>query len=167
MHAREKNGLDRCKPNALTVALTVDTFLHRWIERLHMGRPTKYSEKLMERMCDTIAGGMSVSRMCKNDWAPERQTFYNWLMQYPAFFDRYIHARETQSHCLIDEIADIADDMEDEPNSRRIRIEARRIYAEKCAPTKYSPKQQIETDQKIEISITSFAGASNENKPPE
>lgn len=113
------------------------------------GRPTNYTPELAERMCATIAGGMSVTKMCALDWAPPKQIFYLWLMKHPEFYDQYIQAKESQSHCLVDEIVDIAD-TDENPKKAKVRVDARVIYAEKCAPRKYGKRQFNENTHKID-----------------
>jgi hypothetical protein len=76
------------------------------------GRPSKYSPQLVERMCEEIAKGMSVHRLCELDWTCSEKTFYDWLDQHPEFSQQYVRARERQADRMAAECLEIADDIE-------------------------------------------------------
>ena len=45
-----------------------------------MGRPSIYSEKLVERILEEIASGRSVISLCREEeWTPNADTWYRWL----------------------------------------------------------------------------------------
>jgi hypothetical protein len=85
-----------------------------------MGRPTKYTEELVERFCEEIINGCSVHEICSRPGWPSEATFYNWLQDHEDFLEKYRIARELQADLLADEVLLIVDGklpvLTDEPN---------------------------------------------------
>jgi hypothetical protein len=51
-------------------------------EEVKMGRPTDHTDELVDRICEELAAGRSLNRICKEeDWAPDKSTFYRWMYQ--------------------------------------------------------------------------------------
>lgn len=79
-----------------------------------MGRPTKYTKKLGEQICERLAEGESLRRICLDEDMPSKTNVFKWLLSdsdvYKGFRDQYAHAREIQYQCMADEILDIADE---------------------------------------------------------
>lgn len=125
------------------------------------GRPSSYTEEMAEKLCDLIAAGQSLRKICLADDMPDQTTVYRWLRQQESFRQHYAHAREIQAETIFDECLDIADDggndwMADKESEggvkyngdhvqrSRLRIDARKWMAGKLAPKKYGEKVQLE-----------------------
>lgn len=128
------------------------------------GRPTDYSEDLAARICEELASGKPLVRICLADDMPEPKTIYRWLAKHPEFSHMYIRAREDQADTNADEIVQIADTPEigvktitrvgadgkqivetvtgDMVEHRKLRIDARKWNAAKLKPKKYGEKIQ-------------------------
>jgi hypothetical protein len=129
-----------------------------------MARPTKYSEDIVNRICDQIAttsNGLVV--ICEDRTLPSVRTIYNWLNdpQHLTFLHKYTRAREEQADFLADEIIAISDDGTNdymtitkgdveynienkEVTSRsKLRVDARKWKASKLAPKKYGDKLDL------------------------
>jgi len=135
-----------------------------------VGRPTKYNQALGERICERLASGESLARICKDPSMPARSNVFNWLMSesdvYAKFQDRYAKAREIQYQVMADEIMDIADDgkndyMESEDPQNpgykingeamqrsRLRVDTRKWFMSKVLP-KFADKQKVEVSHKV------------------
>lgn len=141
-----------------------------------MGRPTKYSNELADRICELIStSNKGLHSICKeNEGFPKFSTIFKWLgeadKQY--FIDNYARAREAQADFLKDEMFEIADDVSRDtiitvkgeivtelPNTEwisrsKLRVDTRKWVASKLAPKKYGDKQSIDldlSDETIEI----------------
>lgn len=82
-------------------------------EKKDVGRPTKYTEKIGQEICERIAMGESVLQICRHDEKmPVARTVYLWLLRedMAAFKKLYEAAREIQAEVFYDELNDIADD---------------------------------------------------------
>lgn len=112
------------------------------------GRSVSYSDEIAERLCDEIARGRSLVSVCDEDWAPTSMTVYRWLRGErgapSTFGDRYARAREMQAERFADEVVSIADDMDDDAQSRRVRVDARKWAAGKLMPKKYGDRASLD-----------------------
>lgn len=134
-------------------------------EERKIGRPSDYSEKIADEICDRLANGESLRSICKSEHMPHVGTVCRWLAkpENAGFREQYTRAREVQADILADETLDIADDASNDWMKRagkdgepgwvfngeaarrsQIRIDARKWYAGKLAPKKYGDRQQIE-----------------------
>ncbi len=128
------------------------------------GRPTLYTPELETLICDRIAAGESLSKVCRDEEMPHRDTVYNWLGQNKAFSDRYARAVEDRAETLAEEILTIADDdtgdygfketkdgdgesakpciLPDNIQRAKLRVDSRKWIASKLFPKKYGDKVQ-------------------------
>lgn len=77
---------------------------------------------------------------------PERSTVYLWLLKHKEFSDMYARAKEDSADVDADDIKEIADDLTEDPQSRRVRIDARKWIASKLKPKKYGDKLELAGD---------------------
>lgn len=49
------------------------------------GRPSTYSEEIAARICEAVAGGVSLSRICQEPWLPAYRTVLSWQKAHPEF----------------------------------------------------------------------------------
>lgn len=128
------------------------------------GRPTDYSQELVEAICERIADGESLRSICSDDDMPNKATVFRWLAAHEEFSDQYAHARSAQADSIFDEILDIADDGRNDWMERKdaegenigwqengealrrsvLRVDARKWMAGKLRPKKYGEKLNLE-----------------------
>lgn len=123
------------------------------------GRPSDYSQELADLICEALAEGHSLRKICQSDDFPNKGTVFRWLATNKAFSDQYARAREAQADCLFDDILAIADDgandsyTDDEGRTRtdfdviarsKLRVDARKWMAGKLRPKVYGDKLQTE-----------------------
>lgn len=123
-------------------------------------RPSKFTQKLADRICDRVAGGESLHAICKDPKMPAERSVYRWLNneKYAAFGLNYARAREIRADKLAEEILEIADDgskdwtvdkdgreIVDHEHIQRskLRVDARKWAAAKLAPKKYSDRMEV------------------------
>lgn len=130
-------------------------------ERLAAGRPTSFSERVSEEICDLIIEGWSVRQIGARDDMPAECTIYRWLARHEDFREKYARAKELQADRFGEEILEIADDgtndwmerqQRDETirvvdhehiNRSRLRVDARKWLMSKLAPKKYGDKLDV------------------------
>lgn len=122
------------------------------------GRPTKYSDEIIEKICELIARGMSLRAVCLQDDMPSMATVCKWLSDNQEFSEQYARAREEQADLFVDEIISIADSVE--PDSAavakaKLQIDSRKWVAAKMMPKKYGDKveQQITGNLAIQADV--------------
>jgi hypothetical protein len=113
---------------------------------------------VMDEICERIAEGKSLRAICKADDMPAISTVMKWLTQDAALAEQYARAREIQADTMFDEVLDIADNSDADPQDRRVRIDARKWMAGKLRPKVYGDKLDVAHSGGISINvIDSFA----------
>ena len=130
------------------------------------GRPSKYTNKLADKICQMIAQGQSVRSICSKKDMISMQTFFRWLRENDKFREQYAHACEERSCVHAEEIIEIADDatndyMEQHDESdeltgyklngeniqrSRLRIDTRKWLMSKLNPKVYGDKLDMTTN---------------------
>jgi transposase-like protein len=135
-----------------------------------VGRPTKYSEELADRICEAIANSnRGLVTICKQEGMPTRSTVHKWISENKQFSDKYAKAREDQADYLAEEMLEIADNSTNDTtlnrmgeeienrewvNRSRLRVDTRKFIASKLKPKKYGDKLDLTTDgEKIQTPI--------------
>jgi hypothetical protein len=59
-----------------------------------MTRPTSYSQETADAICDHLAEGKSLRRICEGDAMPARTTVFRWLQENAAFRVQYARVCE-------------------------------------------------------------------------
>lgn len=120
-----------------------------------MGRPSLFTQKLADLICERIADGQSLRAICAEAGMPATGTVFRWLEDHEAFRGQYTRAREFRADTLFDEILEISDaPVEGEAaragkgglettrgvDHRKLQVETRKWMAAKLQPQKYSDK---------------------------
>jgi hypothetical protein len=105
-----------------------------------IGRPSKFTEKIAQTICERIAGGESLRTICAADDMPDKATVLRWLTKGGPFRDQYTRAREDQVEHYADEIIDIADNTVSDSQRDRLRVDTRKWLMGKLAPKKYGER---------------------------
>lgn len=128
-----------------------------------MARPSSYSVKVADVICERLAEGRSLNSICQAEDMPHKATVFRWLSSHDEFRDQYARAREAQADVLFDEILDIANtpiegtktklDKDGEVvevskgdmiEHRRLQIDARKWMAGKLRPKVYGDKLDVD-----------------------
>lgn len=120
-----------------------------------MPRQTEFTIAIGDSLCERIADGESLRKICAEADMPNKATVFRWLAANSTFSDQYARARETQADSLFDEILDIADESkldtytdkdgnvktDSEVIGRsKLRVDARKWMAGKLRPKVYGEK---------------------------
>lgn len=142
-----------------------------------VGRPTDYTPELGDLICDMLAEGMSLRKVCTNKNMPDKSTVFRWLRIHDAFRDQYTRAKEEAADALAEELLDIADDAANDTmtitkngrkmevvnheniNRSRLRVDTRKFLMAKMKPKRYGDKLDLTTDGK-ELPAPIFGGMS-------
>ena len=109
------------------------------------GRPTSYTPELADRICEQLADGLSMRKICEADDMPAKRTIFNWLRTNEEFLHQYERAKEESADSMTDEMLDIADGQEGgEVQRDRLRVDTRKWVASKLKPKKYGDYQRHE-----------------------
>lgn len=122
---------------------------------------TAYSPELALKICERIAEGETLGKVCEGKGMPHRTTFRRWLLNEPLAMKAYEIAREVQAHSLFEEALDLARDIRENPGSTQkvrafdISMNHLRWAAGKLNPRIYSEKASVQFTVPIQI-ITSI-----------
>jgi len=120
-----------------------------------MGRPSEFTQYVADEICELLADGISLRKICLRDEMPNKATVFRWLATREEFRDQYARAREAQADTLADEIIDIADDGSndfmgddekyngDAVQRSKLRVDARKWLAAKMLPKKYGDATMV------------------------
>lgn len=120
------------------------------------GRPSTYSDDLASRICERMAEGESLRKICAEKGMPAKSTVFKWLGEHEAFSDQYARARIAQADKYVDELVDIADEGKNEDAQiLRLRMDARKWAASKLAPKKYGERLDLNHSGGMSVNIAS------------
>ena len=116
-------------------------------EKRPIGRPTKYSQEMVDKICEQIANGKSLRAICAGDDMPSATTVFKWLNENQDFSEQYARASDKQAVYYFEEIVEIADSVEADSAAvakARLQVDARKWAASKLAPKKYGDKSELD-----------------------
>ena len=122
---------------------------------MSVGRPSSYTPEIADSICERLANGESLKRICEDEDMPPRKTVAGWVIDdREGFSARYTHARNLGLDQMADELIEIADETSRDTivteqgdkadsewiNRSRLRVDARKWYLSKLAPKTYGDK---------------------------
>jgi hypothetical protein len=128
-----------------------------------------FTPELAERICESLASGVSLRATCEQDGMPPESTVRLWVVRdVQGFAAQYAHARSIGYDVMAEGILDLADrpligqksvskatGLEitegDNVDRSRLQIDARKWLLSKMLPKKYGEKQQIEHSGAVSI----------------
>lgn len=127
------------------------------------GRPTLYTQKLADTICERLAKGMSLREVCRDESMPPESTVRTWaLKNHEGFFAQYDEARKIGYQAMADELLEIADNGSNDWMERngkddadtvlngehiqrsRLRVDTRKWMLSKVLPKIYGDKLDVE-----------------------
>ncbi|MDE2103075.1 MAG: hypothetical protein KGL39_37870 [Patescibacteria group bacterium] len=124
-------------------------------EKKPMGRPTKYTQELADRICSELAQGKSLRTVCKGKDMPSTVTVFSWFRTHPDFLSQYARAKEESADAMAEEILDISDDgvatVKGSAEKKsgavaqmvRLQVDTRKWIMSKMKPKKYGDKVDV------------------------
>lgn len=117
------------------------------------GRPSIYTEAIVDTICQSMANGETVTEICKRPDMPGIETIQRWKREKPEFGERYAQAREELADWHFNEALQVTLDATIETvQVARLRFEGHKWYAEKLNPREYGQqKHQIELTGQVTL----------------
>ena len=129
------------------------------------GRPSIFTKEVAHILCERIALGDSLNKICKEPGMPSQSVVYEWLVRHPEFAESYTRAREEQAETHADQIIELSDatpetmPVYDRDGNvvelkldsawvqwQRQRIDARKWVAAKLRPKRYGDRVSVGGD---------------------
>lgn len=113
-----------------------------------------YTPSVGERICDEVAGGRVLEQIAiEEPWAPSIRTIDKWRHEHPEFNAKYQAAVHLRAEKMAQEILEVADDLQIDPEDRKVMIAARQWLAGKISPKDWGERKII--DQNVTATIKS------------
>ncbi len=119
------------------------------------GRPSSFTQEIADEICARLSDGRSMRSICREESMPCMTTVFKWLRDNEGFAQQYARAKDETADAMSEDILDIADDVTEDPQSRRVRIDARKWIASKLKPKKYGDKLDVNAELRGSITVTS------------
>jgi hypothetical protein len=135
---------DDVVPTGRSTALTLP---RKEVARYKLPWASKYTEDAANKICDEVAGGRTLDRVCLEEvWAPSPRQARYWMQEHADFERAYEIAVQIRADTFAFETVELADTAIDGVNTDSIRIQigARQWLAGKIMP-KYGDKKVVET----------------------
>lgn len=145
------------------------------------------SQEIMDAICDRIAEGESLRKICKTKGMPRLSTIFRALGEpsNQTWRDQYARAREAQADALAEKIQDAAEAAPErvtitigenatktsvdaaEVQHRRLKVDALKWIASKLKPKKYGDRQEVEHTGKLSLEQALAQTLKEPEKKPE
>ena len=109
---------------------------------------------MAERICERIAEGEPLTRICKDRQVPAYRTVLGWRVANKEFQHMYARAREDAADTLADQIRELAGRVERgelEPNAGRVAIDALKWIASKLKPRQYGDRTRMDMTASLDV----------------
>ena len=115
-------------------------------------KPSTDDPEAIQRLCDRLIGGMSMTAACADPLCPSEQAVYRRMAHDAEFYRLIARAREAQQHAIIDQTVDMADAATPENwQMVRLQIWARQWRAAKLAPRIYGERTTTTVEGEITL----------------
>lgn len=103
------------------------------------GPKVHFSKALCERICTEIAGGKSLTKVCKRTGMPDKGTFLGWVAKHEEIEVAYRAAIQAREEVYFEQVIEIADEGLD-PAKTRVQVDARKWALARMNPKKYGDR---------------------------
>lgn len=111
------------------------------------GRPSIYSKKLADEICERIGEGESLRSITRDDAMPAMSQVFRWLSEKADFQEQYTRAKEQQAEVFEEMMLETARTEEDVQRARLI-VDTMKWTASKLKPKKYGNQIDVTSDGK-------------------
>jgi hypothetical protein len=108
-----------------------------------MTRHSIYTPELADEICERVATGEPLAQVCRDDHMPAVRTVYDWIERDTELSARFARARVAGFDCIADQALEIADDVSEDPASRRVRTDVRLKLLAKWDPKRYGDRMNL------------------------
>jgi len=107
---------------------------------------TRYTRAFADEVCTRMAEGTSLREVCRDNGMPE-STFRQWIRDdRDGLAARYQAARVLQVESWSDQILELANRDDLEPNDKRVRVDALKWLMSKLVPKKWGERLLVAGD---------------------
>jgi hypothetical protein len=101
------------KPNSLSSDTVADVTGDAQTKKVtKIGRPSKYSEEIAQKICEELSEGIPLREICRQEGMPAWRTVYDWMWRNEALSTAIAHARDIGYDKMAEECLHIADNIQ-------------------------------------------------------
>lgn len=104
------------------------------------GRPSIYTQKLADQICERIADGESMRSISRDEKMPCMNTLFKWLREREDFVAQYAIAKDDAADSMVEDILLIADNEDQDVQRSKLMVDTRKWIASKLKPKKYGDR---------------------------
>jgi predicted secreted protein len=148
----------------------------------HRKEPVRYSPEIAERICEGLASGLSLRKVCEQDGMPVAHAVLAWARDnHQGFYEQYARAREIGYAVMAEETLHIAETAliaqksvskatgleiteGDNVERSRLQVDTRKWLLSKMLPKVYGDKQHIEHSGAVDVAGILAAGRKRAGK---
>lgn len=108
------------------------------------GQPTAYNHEIAARICEEIASGKSLRKVCAGEGMPVLSTIFLWLQRHKEFSDQYTRAVAERREVHKESLFDIPREEDLDPSRARLLCDNIKWVLAKEEPKKYGDKIQVD-----------------------
>lgn len=120
-----------------------------------MGVPSTYTKEHAAEILARVAAGEPLAKVCR-EIGPHRSVVYDWAKQHEDFAAALKVARDDGEEAIAAECLEIADDRDDKPDSRKVRVWTRLQLLARWNPKKWSERTTLVGDKDNPVAITTI-----------
>jgi hypothetical protein len=108
----------------------------------------RITDAIADEILKRLEDGESLRSICSSDpqRLPGATAIHELVARDSAFAERYARARSAGIDRLAEQTLAIADNLDEDPRSRAVRIDARKWFASKMRPDKYGDASKLTVD---------------------
>ena len=122
------------------------------------GRPSLFSQELADTICERIALGESLRKVCRTDDMPAMSSVFKWLRENKSFSEQYVKASEERTETQQEQLIEMGDEAiahaeSTDPKAANAVVSAYKLKADnlkwsmsKMKPKKYGDKLDVTSD---------------------
>jgi hypothetical protein len=111
-----------------------------------MGRKSTYTPEIADEICERLAAGETLRMIAATEGMPAPSTVVDWTRTDEQFSARYASARKDGLDAIAEQMVEIADNEDEDANSRRVRVDTRKWLLSKLRPDKYGDRTTLAGD---------------------
>lgn len=129
------------------------------------GRPSSYNDEVAAEICERLANGEPLARICRDDDMPAYSTVRKWEDENAEFSALSARAKRDGTHFLADDSLRIADDEQIDTQRAKLMIDTRLRLIGKWNAKAYGDKTQLvggdpaSGDKPIQVDVSGLSTA--------
>ena len=121
------------------------------------GRPSKFTPAIGEEICARLTKGETLTSICNALDIPVR-TVSDWKDADETFSTNFARARLDGFDAIANDCVRISDDRDDDPASRRVRVETRLKLLARWDPKRYGERSEHNVNHGVQDSLAELLG---------